>query len=764
MGFPPRVRRPRLAALRLAAVLLALACRPGEAPGPAAGVLFDPRFVAIDLAAPFTRFDGSYGTLLLADGWASYEELGGGILGAPLDFAWVLDGKARIYLERPPAAKIDFYARCMPYPPESAEPQELILEGGGRILGRQELADGWQQVRIALPSDALRAKWITLRLRFRHATSPQEAGESADERRLSAAFREVAVVPRRLDDPETFLAATRLDPEQRRLRLAKGGVVGIPLPASSEVTLNLGRMAADGAWGCHLRLELGRGGRTVWEGTAADAAAAKTVSFSTPENDLRRLRLSLHGCGASEYDPGTAVEMPFGPEELEIRRAARRRPRSKPHVFIYLIDTLRADSLSVYGSRRPASPRLQEFARDAVTYDDAWSPSAWTLPAVVSLMTGVYPDRHRVSLGLPRLRNDAFPTLATRLKKLGYATLGISQSFIASRKFGLHQGFDTFFLSDQLSGSQLRSQEVRTYLLQWLVHRPNPTLPVFAYIHTVDPHSPYLPAASDMAFADQVPRTLADESYDPTLFLTAGYGPDSVEVERLRALYDGEVAYADRQLGRFLDMLRFLGLYDSSVVVVLSDHGEEFGEHGGFSHGRAVYEEMLRVPLLVKYPRSAGAGTRLGRQVTTIDVTATLLRLAGGGADAGNLDGRVLPPLAADGAGPAGRFVYSEVETLPGENVVAVHYRAFRLGGVKCIESVTGQDQFGRAVPRWRAFDLDADPREERPLAAADPLLERCRETLGRWLESRAGPSRQEPRQDFDAATRERLRALGYVN
>ncbi len=150
--------------------------------------------------------------------------------------------------------------------------------------------------------------------------------------------------------------------------------------------------------------------------------------------------------------------------------------------------------------------------------------------------------------------------------------------------------------------------------------------------------------------------------------------------------------------------------------------------------------------------------------MATLDLAATLLRLAGGDTDAGGLDARVLPPLAADGDGSAGRFVYSEVKTLPAENAAAVHYRAFRLGAVKCIESVSGNDQFGRGVPRWQAFDLDEDPREERPLAPGDPRLERCRETLGRWLASRGSAGEPAAQEDFDEATRERLRALGYVD
>ena len=309
-----------------------------------------------------------------------------------------------------------------------------------------------------------------------------------------------------------------------------------------------------------------------------------------------------------------------------MRRASEK--RSLPHVFVYLVDTLRADSLSVYGGQSSVSPSLEAFSRDAIVYTNVHSASAWTLTSVVSLMTGVYPDRHRVYIG-EKLTEASFPTLALRLRSMGYATVGVSQSFIAGPKFGLDVGFDDFFLSDQLNGRRLLTQQVRGRLLRWLNHDWNGERPIFAYLHTVEPHAPYLPEDYDLELTAQAPPGLPEEDYSPVRFLGRGFAADSAEVTHLRARYDAEVVYADREFGRFVDLLRHLGLYDESVIVFLSDHGEEFGEHGSFGHGRTMYEEMLRVPLMIKLPGSRDGGTRIDDLANVVDVLPTLLEVAG---------------------------------------------------------------------------------------------------------------------------------------
>src|SRR5262249_38129382 len=155
---------------------------------------------------------------------------------------------------------------------------------------------------------------------------------------------------------------------------------------------------------------------------------------------------------------------------------------------------------------------------------------------------------------------------------------------------------------------KIPSERVRGLLWQYLLHRQNADRPMFTYIHVGDPHAVYNPPESDRELAARQPGTLPPQLYDPQIFLKEGFGKNRASTAHLRALYEGEVRYADRQFGIFLDLLRYLDLYDDSLIVLVADHGEEFYEHGGFDHGRTLYEELLHVPLIIKLPNSKGGG------------------------------------------------------------------------------------------------------------------------------------------------------------
>lgn len=735
----------------------------------------DPELVTIDAAAPRARFEDASGSILLGPGWTVPEEEP-----TPQEprrvFVWAGE-EAVIRVERPPGTEpLDFEAVGSPYPGPLQEAgrdvtaappaQELrLVDGRGRTLAAQELRPGWQKIRLPLPEDALPEAWNRLVLRFRWTRPTRYDGDVDGIRRVSVAFRSLGLVPRRVVDSEAFRAATRLDPETGRLHIAKGGAVVTPLPAGHRVRLDLRKPSFD-CDGCTLGLEL-----LGPDGARRPLSETGSQWLTTAPSGVSRLRLALFGDDGS-FAADESVELDLG---LTLGAATADLPsvppggaadlppaERLPHVFLYLIDTLRADALTLYGSPRPTSPRLEAFARDAVTFTRAQSASCWTYPAVASVLTGVYPDRHGANDASVRFEPGENKTLAQRLAARGYHTVGISQSAVASPELGLDAGFENFYLSDQLSGRLLRSREARAFLLQWLVHAWDGEAPIFAYVHTVDPHAPYTPPPPFRTFAANSPGTLPDDHYQPTRFLREGLASAPREVAHLRARYDGEVAHADREIGRFLDLLRYLGLYDESVIVVLSDHGEEFGEHGGFDHGRTLYDELLAVPLLVKLPGSRQGGTKVERQVSTLDVAATVLALAG--IEPTGLDGQSL--LADPGPERAGRRAFfAEVRAASINHTAAapaVAYRSFVTGaGLKCIESLDGYDQFGNEIPRWQVFDLETDPGEKRPLAEDDSRFQRCREAFARWLAGRLGPTREgEPTRP---ETLEKLRALGYV-
>jgi arylsulfatase A-like enzyme len=439
------------------------------------------------------------------------------------------------------------------------------------------------------------------------------------------------------------------------------------------------------------------------------------------------------------------------PPVIETVQGAER-PAARPDVFVYLIDTLRADALGAYGAARPASPRIDAFSRDAMVFDHAYSSAAWTLPATFSVLSGLYPSHHGVALPGQRLPPQRGPWLPELLSQSGYETLGICQWMLGGDPFGLERGFESFYLDVRESGKN-RSSAIRWFLWRHLLDRRHPDRPLFVWMHAVDPHALYQPRGEDGLFARQHPGTLPAQLYDPQLFLAQGLGRRPADVEHLRALYDGEVHAADRRFGVFVDLLKFFGLYDESVIVLLSDHGEEFNEHGGFNHGRTLYDELLRVPLIVKLPQARRAGARVAAPVSLVDVAPTIARLAGVAA---------VPRQPFDGVSLLGAGGGRQRPILAETRADGVDLEAVRLGAWKCIANHAGIDQFGRPAPAVQAFDLAADPRERRPLPPSAARLARCRALLHDALSS-AGTAATAARPQLPPDERARLHALGYV-
>ncbi len=295
-----------------------------------------------------------------------------------------------------------------------------------------------------------------------------------------------------------------------------------------------------------------------------------------------------------------------------------------PLAIIYLVDTLRADHTQPYGYGRDTTPKLLEFAKDAVLFEQAISHSSWTKPSVASILTSLLPGRHRAV----QLRDPLDPglvTLAEMLEAKGYATgAAIANSVIYSAGTNFEQGFGHFaglHGAENRPSKLVEAQVVVDEALRWIDSRRG--FPRFLYIHTMDPHVPYAPPPPfDRKY--QPHPTPGHPGVDPrTDYL------EPLDRDRLMAQYDGDIAYGDQEFGRFIAELKRRGLYDRAVIAFVGDHGEEFQEHGQFLHGKSVFDELIQVPLLVKFPRQKSAGQRVKQQVQTGDILPTLLQSLG---------------------------------------------------------------------------------------------------------------------------------------
>ena len=380
----------------------------------------------------------------------------------------------------------------------------------------------------------------------------------------------------------------------------------------------------------------------------------------------------------------------------------------KASVVLVSIDTLRADHLALYGYRQGRTPTFDRLGREGIVVDDVYSHVPLTLPAHSSMLTGLLPPRHEVRDNMGFHLKEAHRTLAERYKAAGFATGGAISAYVLRSQTGIARGFDTY--DDALTidagseslGSLQRDGGVAVQSLLRFVEGQGDKR-FFAFLHLYEPHSPWTP-----------PEKYRD----------------------LASPYDGDVAYADELLGRFLDGLRAKGLYDRAVIAVTSDHGEGLGEHGEEEHGIFLYRENLHVPLVVRLPGGVGQGTRVKGPVAQVDIAATLLDLAGLPAD--GMDGISLRPALASGAATA-RTVYSE--TL---------YPRYHFGWSDLYAASETRFRFIRA-PRPELYDLDKDPKEKDNLAAqraqaVASMGDWLRKTHGRCHRSRGG-RRRDPRE-----------------
>jgi arylsulfatase A-like enzyme len=386
------------------------------------------------------------------------------------------------------------------------------------------------------------------------------------------------------------------------------------------------------------------------------------------------------------------------------------------NVLLIGIDTLRPDHLGCYGYERDTSPAIDELAGEGVLFENTVSQSPWTLPSFATVLTSLYPNQHGAMTIVTRVRSS-IPTLATVLKQQGYATGAVVNASVLRPEFGLDRGFDFY---DPTPPKGRRADETTRDVLEWIDRNKNGPFLMFA--HYFDPHEPYDPPAPydtrfDPDYAGRIGDSFVLHDHFPGVVGTQFNDLRALsnqDWDHIRALYDGEIAFADQAVGRLLRGLEDRGLRDNTLIVFLSDHGEEFFEHEGFGHGHSLYSEVIRVPLMFSLPGTIARGKVVRSQARLVDVMPTILEILGITADL-HLEGTsLLPLLTGRGtvtAGP-GRLFAPQVAYTEG----LLH----------------GPEQKGIISHPWkliydfrtreeRLFNLDQDPAETRNLVDSRP-------------------------------------------
>ena len=441
-------------------------------------------------------------------------------------------------------------------------------------------------------------------------------------------------------------------------------------------------------------------------------------------------------------------------------------PEQGYNVIHIVVDSLRYDHLGVYGYERDASPNIDAFADNAVVFDDHISQCSWTLPSHATMFSGLYPSAHGVDHNFERIRDDA-TTLALVLQQAGYQTAGFSCAPLLEKRYGIQRGFDTY---DDTLSSDTKKKSWRTITSRKMVNKVLDTIEnrekdrFYVFMHMWDVHYDYNPPTA----------------YEGTY--TAGYDgdiepfhwvkdreqrpvPPQRDQDYIVGLYDEELLWVDHSLGRLFDKLDKMGIMDETVILITSDHGEEFWEHGLTCHNHSLYEDQIHVPFILAVPGQQGQ-VRVPCRTAMVDLFPTVLDLAGVDAPPDwPLQGYSMLPLIR------GERECDTERPILSETVWSRHGSA--LNGKKGYEIAMYRGRYKisrRLEPPTQdfLFDLEEDPREYRNLRDSHPELF---EEMSLQMNEMARQNAQihddivfSRHKKLSKETVDTLRALGYVD
>jgi len=436
--------------------------------------------------------------------------------------------------------------------------------------------------------------------------------------------------------------------------------------------------------------------------------------------------------------------------------------KKSKNVIIFLEDTLRASKLNLYNpDSRVQTPALDAFAQEAMVFEHANTPENWTKPSVASLFTGQYPRSHEART-LPAVLSEKAQLLSEQFKAAGFRTGGFVANSYVSEKFGFVQGWDVFrnFVRESGYGPAIDAENVLHHAGDWV--EKNKEEPFFLYIQTIDPHVPYDPPVEYIKMYDPQPyHGQIKPRKTPELLHQAKQIPPKIvfterDVAHLHALHDGEITQHDKHMGSFITRLKELELWDNTVFMFTSDHGEEFGEHGLWGHGHSVYDELIHVPLIIRTPD--GKRGRYSGRVSTMDIAPTALELVGA-APLPMSEARSLKPVLQGLSMPYPEVSFSDF--LDERRMIASKNWKFLVRG-----NLT-----------TAMFDLAHDPGETTPITAPEHAIpaQFLRVYLGQFLASldrgawlnEIQNTRQGLKADevqMDERLQQQLKELGYIH
>lgn len=464
----------------------------------------------------------------------------------------------------------------------------------------------------------------------------------------------------------------------------------------------------------------------------------------------------------------------------------------KPNIILISIDTLRADHLSCYGYKRLTTPNLDHLAEEGVLFTNAYSTAVWTPPAHASMLTGLYPKDHGV-VHQNSLRNEV-PTIATLLRNHGYQTAGFANNSQVGELVGLNQGFDDFYeVWRGLSKKQIlkrliyHSKRIGGYIddgasltnklvFNWLDKRWNEDKPFYLFIHYIEAHNPLkAPKPFKYKFLTKDIREQVDMAKiwkvanNPLICLTDELKLNETEIEALHCLYDEEINYVDSKIGELTDFLVQKKLINKTILIITADHGEHFGEHGFYSHIASLYEPVVHIPFILRYPSEISSHSRSHQLVQHIDLMPTILEVVGVYEEGklsltgrnlldclnGEEDSRI---LFAEWEGRIPYFIRDRLKNVKDHPLIERLKKPLwmaRSGNFKLIADDQGH---------YQLYNLKRDPDEKNNLCRQDStLFQHLKQALDDWLKEKADAGPSQTYDYEDEILKKHLKELGYL-
>jgi choline-sulfatase len=582
---------------------------------------------------------------------------------------------------------------------------------------------------VKVPAALLRVGDNRVRLTFRAAAAV------AGGKRAAAALKAVAFGPAALGAPQATapldsgVAVARdvtLGGARRRAVVPGGGSSRtsfyVQLPAAAELALGYGATTPGARVLVRVAVD-GQPTRTLHEGVAKAEWTDVRLPLGAASTQAARIDLVARGGDVAWAEPRVVVKAPPPPPPAATPRF--------DHIYVWMVDTLRADKVHAFNPKtRVQTPNYDAFAADATRFAWAQVQGTWSLPSHASLLTGVYPTVHKAVAHEARLSKDV-PFIAEEMKKAGLRTGMFSSNGYVSAKWGFDRGWDidrNFIRESLPNGAPYLWKTAKA----WILPNIKAGKREFVYLATVEPHVAYNPQKEflvkywDKPYVGPIKPALTGVQLG--LIKVGKLKINDNDKAYLEALHDAKITQSDAAFATFIADLKAAGVYDRSVIIVVSDHGDQFYEHGSVGHGDTVYQELTHVPLIVRAPGVFAAGRVVDADVETTDLYATMLALAGVKSSV-SVEGASLVPLVRDevGAGPRAAL------TVDGQVARGLKEQRYRLV------------HYGPG--RVELYDEYEDRREQKNVAADRPIaLRQMRGVLGllyayetRWTKSRWG-------------------------